>query len=74
MRKDSDRPPDERPGNGALVGVLSMGGDPLLELVVAVTLICFVSWSRVSLGSCSGAIHGLEGCGGAGCVCCLRTQ
>ena len=59
MRKDSDRPPAEQPGNGALIGVLSMGGDPLLELEIAETLICFVPGSRVSLGSCSGAIHGL---------------
>ena len=60
MRRDCDRPPDEQPGNGALVGVLCMGGDPFLGLVIAETLICLVVVDRVSLGSCSGAIHGLR--------------
>ena len=43
-------------------------------LWVAETLICKVFRTRVSLKSCSGAILDRDGCGGAGCVCCLRTQ
>ena len=43
-------------------------------LWVAETLICKVFRTRVSLKSCSGAILDCNGCGGAGCVCCLRTQ
>ena len=43
-------------------------------LWVAEALICKAVRTRVSLKSCSGAILDRDGCGGAGCVCCLRTQ
>ncbi|MGY2744749.1 hypothetical protein ACVWZ8_001866 [Arthrobacter sp. UYCu723] len=36
--------------------------------------ICVGGWNRVSLKSCSGAILDWMSRGGAGCVCCLRTQ
>ena len=64
--------------NGLEIGALLLCaggrvGACLVGLGIAETLICLVLRERVSLKSCSGAIHGCC-CGGAGCVCCLRTQ
>ncbi len=50
------------------------GGGLPGRMRIAETLICFVSRVRVSLLGCSGAILDRGGPGGAGCVCCLRTQ
>ena len=50
-----------------------LGGAGLVVGVGPGNGICVGGWNRVGLESCSGGI--LNGClGGAGCVCCLRTQ
>jgi hypothetical protein len=45
---------------GALCGVPGSGGAGSWERKVAETLICKARRNRVSLKSCSGAIHGCE--------------
>jgi hypothetical protein len=59
MRENSDKPPlFNSLKYGALCGVPDLGGAGLWEQKVAETLICKARRDRVSLKSCSGAIHG----------------
>ena len=72
-RKNSDRPPFEQPEKRRTQRCAADGLGTSLQAKIAETPICKASPERVSLKSCSGAILNV-GLGGAGCVCCLRTQ
>ena len=72
-RKNSDRPPFEQPEKWCTQQCAMDGPGTFLQAKIAETPICKASTGRVSLKSCSGAILNV-GLGGAGCVCCLRTQ
>ena len=72
-RKNSDRPPSKQPEKWRTQRCAADGPGTPLQAKIAETPICKASIERVSLKSCSGAILNV-GLGGAGCVCCLRTQ
>ena len=72
---EAANPLNFKTGSGRRFVRSGFGWGGLDGLRVAETLICKAVRTRVSLKSCSGAIRDRNvGCGGAGCVCCLRTQ
>ena len=72
---EAANPLNFKTGSGRRFVRSGFGWGGLDGLRVAEALICKAVRTRVSLKSCSGAIRDRNvGCGGAGCVCCLRTQ
>jgi hypothetical protein len=57
-RKNSDQPLLQQPENGTLFSVPDAGGAGSPGQEIAETPICKAPGNRVSLKSCSGAIHG----------------